>query len=174
VLKTKTDCRLIIAGSGNYDTCLQEAKDSCTKITFTGLLAKDKLYELYRIADIGVVPSLFESFGYVTVEMMMHGLPLVATSTSGLNEVVDESCGLKVPLTELPDRVDIDISLLAQKDTVPDSTSCRSKGNGTKRKKQIQKDVYFRDIRTKNVPTLSIIYSLNRISRIILQGRYIL
>jgi glycosyltransferase involved in cell wall biosynthesis len=47
--------------------------------------------------------------------MMMHGLPFVATATSGLNEVVDESCGLKIPLTVLTDNVEIDASLLAQK-----------------------------------------------------------
>jgi glycosyltransferase family 4 len=70
---------------------------------------------MYRIADVGVVPSLFEPFGYVPVEMMMHELPIVATATSGLNEVVDESCGLKVPLIVSPDNVEIDTSLLAQK-----------------------------------------------------------
>ena len=47
--------------------------------------------------------------------MMMHELPIVATATSGLNEVVDESCGLKVPLIVSPDSVEIDTSLLAQK-----------------------------------------------------------
>lgn len=72
-------------------------------------------FELYRLADVGVVPSLFEPFGYVPVEMMMHELPIVATATSGLNEVVDESCGLKVPLIVSPDSVEIDTSLLAQK-----------------------------------------------------------
>ena len=83
VLKNHPNCRLIIAGSGNYDMCFQEAKDICTKITFTGLLSKKDLNEIYQIADIGIVPSLFEPFGYVAIEMMMHGLPVVATSTSG-------------------------------------------------------------------------------------------
>ena len=109
------EAHLIIAGSGNYDTCLREAKTVCTKITFTGLLEKDELYELYRIADIGVVPSLFEPFGYVATEMMIHALPLVVTATSGLNEVVDHTCGLKISLTELPDNTEIDTVLLAQK-----------------------------------------------------------
>ena len=68
-----------------------------------------------RLWIVGVVPSLFEPFGYVPVEMMMHELPIVATATSGLNEVVDESCGLKVPLIVSPDSVEIDTSLLAQK-----------------------------------------------------------
>lgn len=114
VVKKCPETRLIIAGSGNYDPCLQEAKAVCTKITFTGLLEKEELYELYRMAALGVVPSLFEPFGYVAVEMMIHALPVVATATSGLNEVVDQTCSLKIPLTKLPDGVEIDTSLLAQ------------------------------------------------------------
>lgn len=115
VHKIEPDSRLVIAGSGDYNKFFEEAKNICMKITFTGLLERTELYELYRIADVGVVPSLFEPFGYVPVEMMMHELPIVATATSGLNEVVDESCGLKVPIYILPDNVEIDTSLLAQK-----------------------------------------------------------
>ncbi len=115
VLKINLNCRLIIAGSGNYDMFFQETKGICTKITFTGLLEKQDLYELYQIADVGVVPSLFEPFGYVAVEMMMHRLPIVATATSGLNEVVDDSSGLKVPVIETSDTVEIDTDLLAEK-----------------------------------------------------------
>ena len=113
VLDKLPNCRLIIAGSGNYATYFKEAKDICMKITFTGLLEKQELYELYRIADVGVTPSLFEPFGYVPVEMMMHGLPIVATATSGLNEVVDDTCGLKLPLTVCDDKVEIDKTILA-------------------------------------------------------------
>jgi glycosyltransferase involved in cell wall biosynthesis len=67
------------------------------------------------MADAGVVPSLYEPFGLVAVEMMMHSLPLVATATSGLSEVVDDSCGLKVPLITYSDKVEIDTDLLAEK-----------------------------------------------------------
>jgi glycosyltransferase involved in cell wall biosynthesis len=78
-------------------------------------LDKKALYELYQIADVGVIPSLFETFGYMAVEMMMHGLPVVATATSGLNEVVDDTCGLKIPVMEHPGRMEIDTGLLAEK-----------------------------------------------------------
>lgn len=114
VLKKFQDCRLIIAGSGNYDLCLQETKDICAKVIFTGLLDKKDLNEIYQIADVGVVPSLFEPFGYVAVEMMMHKLPIVVTATSGLNEVVEKTCGLKTQITVLPDNVQIDTTLLSE------------------------------------------------------------
>lgn len=114
VLETIPESRLVIVGDGNYNEALDAAASSRFRITFTGFLPPDALYELYRLADVGVVPSLFEPFGYVPVEMMMHGLPVVATATSGLNEVVDETCGRKVPLTVTADRVTIDTDRLAE------------------------------------------------------------
>jgi len=115
VLEKIPDGRLIIAGSGNYENCFREAKDICTKISFTGLLEKEDLQELYQIADVGVVPSLFETFGYVAVEMMMHELPIVSTATTGLNEVVDDACGIKIPVIQHQEIAKIDVSSLSEK-----------------------------------------------------------
>ena len=115
VLRKHPRCRLIIVGDGMYNEYMKASLDICTRITFTGLIDKEKLYELYGLADIGIVPSLFEPFGYVAVEMMMHGLPVVVTETSGLNEIVDDTCGLKVPLKKNADKVEIDTDLFAEK-----------------------------------------------------------
>lgn len=115
VLHNCPNSRLWIVGDGNYQNTFSEANPMFSRVTFTGFLDQDSLFELYRLADVGVVPSLFEPFGYVPVEMMMHELPIVATATSGLNEVVDESCGLKIPLIVSSDNVEIDTSLLAEK-----------------------------------------------------------
>jgi len=115
VLSAYPQSRLVIAGEGNYNKYIKESQDVCAKITYTGILDKVQLHEWYCLSDVGVMPSLFETFGYVAVEMMMHGLPVVATATSGLNEVVDETCGLKVPIIKYPDKVDIDTGLLAEK-----------------------------------------------------------
>jgi len=115
VLSTYPNSRLIIVGEGGFNKYSKESQDFCTKITYTGMLNKAKLYELYCLADVGVIPSLFEPFGYVAVEMMMHELPVVVTSTSGLNEVVDDTCGLKVPIIKYSDKVEIDDGLLAEK-----------------------------------------------------------
>jgi glycosyltransferase involved in cell wall biosynthesis len=69
------------------------------KVDFTGHLSKRELYDLYRIADMGVVCSIHEEFGYVAVEMMMHKLPVIVTDTGGLSEIVeDRITGLKVPV----------------------------------------------------------------------------
>ena len=115
VLSTFPNSRLIVAGEGAFSKYTKESQDICTKITYTGMLKKNLLYEWYQMADVGVTPSLFEPFGYVAVEMMMNELPVVATATSGLNEVVDDTCGLKIPIITHSDRVEIDAGLLAEK-----------------------------------------------------------
>ncbi|WP_032559999.1 glycosyltransferase, partial [Bacteroides fragilis] len=55
---------------------------------FIGKISKQKLYEFYQIADVGVMPSFHEQCSYVAIEMMMHGLPLIITNTTGLSEMI--------------------------------------------------------------------------------------
>lgn len=87
--------RLIIAGDGNLEYLLTLQKPVWSKITCTGYVDKETLYELYAISDIGVLPSLHEEFGLVALEMMMMGLPLIVGQTTGLSElVVHEETGL--------------------------------------------------------------------------------
>lgn len=93
--------RLIVVGDGAYNLLLKKGEPYWSKITFTGFINKDILYELFSIVDIGILPSLHEEFGYVALEMMMMGLPLIVGKTTGLSElVVNESTGLTVSLRE--------------------------------------------------------------------------
>ena len=88
--KKNVDFHLLIAGRGEFDAVMSYVHDLYTHVTFTGFLGKERLYQLYSAADIGVVPSLYEEFGYVTLEMMMHQLPVVAYNTTGSAEIVDD------------------------------------------------------------------------------------
>jgi glycosyltransferase involved in cell wall biosynthesis len=47
-----------------------------------------RLIELYRSSDVFVLPSLAETFGIAAVEASACGLPVVASSTGGLAEIV--------------------------------------------------------------------------------------
>lgn len=99
VLEQEPDCRLWIIGDGAYNPLFQEGESIWNKLCFTGRIRQEQLYELYSITDIGVIPSLFEPFGYVAIEMMMHSLPLVVTATGGLDEIVEEGIsGFKISL----------------------------------------------------------------------------
>lgn len=83
------DLRLVVIGEGNFKSCLKFAEGLWNKITFTGFIDKDKILEFYEMADLGVVPSIHEEFGYVALEMMMAGLPLIANNTTGLAELTE-------------------------------------------------------------------------------------
>ncbi len=80
---------LFIAGEGHYDATIAFVKDLWTNITFTGFLDRDLLYPLFAASDIGVFPSLYDEFGYVPLEMMMFGLPVVAFDSSGPAEIIE-------------------------------------------------------------------------------------
>jgi glycosyltransferase involved in cell wall biosynthesis len=51
----------------------------------------------FALADVVVMPSLFEAFGLVAVETFAACRPLVASDVGGLREVVDQDSGLLVP-----------------------------------------------------------------------------
>lgn len=56
---------------------------------------------MFSISDVGVLPSLYEELGYVALEMMMMGLPVVVGNHSGLEEIVDcGKYGLVVPFEQ--------------------------------------------------------------------------
>lgn len=61
-----------------------------------GWLGDDVLHSLYRIADLCVVPSIYEPFGLVALEAMASGCPCIVADTGGLREVVpDNDAGLR-------------------------------------------------------------------------------
>jgi len=91
--------RFIIAGSGTHEA---ELREQATQLgldehgTFLGWIGDDVLHSLYRIADLTVVPSIYEPFGLVALEAMASGCPCLVSDTGGLREVVpNESVGLR-------------------------------------------------------------------------------
>ena len=54
------------------------------------------LHSLYAIADLTVVPSIYEPFGLVALEAMASGCPCIVADTGGLREVgPHEEAGLR-------------------------------------------------------------------------------
>lgn len=63
--------------------------------TDTFFYKNKKLFELYSIADIGVLLSIHEEFGYTAIEMPMYKIPHIVNKTTGLAEIVEHQiCGL--------------------------------------------------------------------------------
>jgi len=114
--KEYPNCHLVMVGEGDFSYYLEIAEETCGSILFTGRLKQVKLYELYAIADVGVMQSFHEQCSYVGIEMMMHGLPIIGTNSSGLDEMIIEGeTGLKLPVIEQNFQADVDISLLKEK-----------------------------------------------------------
>jgi glycogen(starch) synthase len=100
VIEHVGDLRFLVAGSGTADA---ELRAQTTRLgldehgTFLGWIGDDALHSLYRIADLTVVPSLYEPFGLVALEAMASGCPCIVADTGGLREVVPpgERVGLR-------------------------------------------------------------------------------
>lgn len=93
VLGKRKDCHLVLVGDGDFSRYLKVCDGYWNKITFTGRLERERLYQFYRIADVGVLPSMHEQCSYTAIEMMMFGIPLIASTTTGLKEMVENETG---------------------------------------------------------------------------------
>jgi glycogen(starch) synthase len=92
--------RYLVAGSGTHEHELRAQAQQLGLSehgTCLGWIGDDVLHSLYRIADLCVVPSLYEPFGLVALEAMASGCPCIVADTGGLREVVPvgERVGLR-------------------------------------------------------------------------------
>ena len=61
------------------------------KISFHSELSEIEIVNLYSSAQIAVIPSLYEGFGFGAGEALACSLPLISTHSGGLKEVVGEA-----------------------------------------------------------------------------------
>ena len=109
--------RFLVAGSGTHE---QELKEQASTLgldahgTFLGWIGDDVLHTLYRIADLTVVPSIYEPFGLVALEAMASGCPCLVADTGGLREVVPhEEVGLRFRSRDPGSLAEVTIRVLA-------------------------------------------------------------
>ena len=94
VIESDPSVRFVIAGSGSHEPELR-AQAAALGLdehgTFLGWIGDDLLHSLYRVADLTVVPSIYEPFGLVALEAMASGCPCIVADTGGLREIVPEA-----------------------------------------------------------------------------------
>jgi glycogen(starch) synthase len=90
ILAVEPKTRFIVVGGGHRKQFEEFVRwvGLRDRIHFTGFMAGRNLYQMYRVADVAVFPSLYEPFGIVALEAMAAGAPVVASDAGGLKEVV--------------------------------------------------------------------------------------
>jgi glycosyltransferase involved in cell wall biosynthesis len=59
------------------------------KVFVTGFLDGETIRGLFRVADVCLIPSIYEPFGIVALEAMAGGSPIVTSGSGGLGEILD-------------------------------------------------------------------------------------
>ena len=109
--------RFLVAGSGTHEHELRRQADDLGLMNngaFLGWIGDDVLHSLYPIADVCVVPSIYEPFGLVALEAMASGCPCIVADTGGLREVVPhEEAGLRFRARDPDALVDVAARVLS-------------------------------------------------------------
>ena len=102
VIRKLEGVRFVVAGTGTAEA---ELKRQARRLrlsrhgSFLGWVGDDMLHSLYRVAEVVIVPSIYEPFGLVALEAMASGCLCVVADTGGLREVVPDD-GLRFPSSD--------------------------------------------------------------------------
>jgi N-acetyl-alpha-D-glucosaminyl L-malate synthase BshA len=83
--------RLVLVGDGpDRPLAVETAKELgvLDRVRFVGVV--DQVATLLNVADLFLLPSSTESFGLVALEAMASGVPVIASDTGGIPEVVQD------------------------------------------------------------------------------------
>ena len=61
-----------------------------TPTVFTGLVTGDDLSRCFAAADVFVMPSDSETLGFVVLEAMASGVPVVGCNAGGIPSIIDD------------------------------------------------------------------------------------
>ena len=94
------DVAYLIAGGGNDQARLRQRADElgvAHRVVFTGGFREEEKPDLYSLADVYVMPSRGEGFGFVFLEALASGVPVVGSKYDGGREaLMDGKLGLLV------------------------------------------------------------------------------
>jgi glycosyltransferase involved in cell wall biosynthesis len=138
---------MIIGGSffgntNNEDVFVRSLKDKAhdvkDRITFTGFIPYKSVPDYLQLADIAVLPSMWEEpFGLTIAEALAAGLPLITTQSGGIPEI----CDGVATIVDRKDIVNNLINAIINLYENPDRRKQMSE-DSIKRAKHFDKDIY--------------------------------
>jgi glycosyltransferase involved in cell wall biosynthesis len=120
VISRVPDVQYVVVGDGtDLERHKRLAQDLgvADRVHFPGILSKGALALHYQQCDVFVLPSAGEGFGFVFLEAMQYGKPIVAANSGGAPEVVfDDVTGRLVEYDDRPQLVNALTDLCLQPD----------------------------------------------------------
>jgi glycosyltransferase involved in cell wall biosynthesis len=115
IIKGESKIKLSVVGDGSdlQDLIEQSKTLPHDLVTFTGHLSGPQLEDMYRSADVLLLPSYEEAFPYVVIEAMRAGVPIISTAEGALDSLIQDGVtGFKVPSRDV-DSIVIAVNKLA-------------------------------------------------------------
>jgi glycosyltransferase involved in cell wall biosynthesis len=82
---------LIYAGDGDLRRTLEARVNEhkfADNVIFLGIVPHEQIPEILKIADIYIIPSLYEGTSISLLEAMFNGLPIIGSDTRGINNII--------------------------------------------------------------------------------------
>ena len=92
LLREDPEITLLVVGGGPYLEKLKEKADAlgvADSVIFTDMVPSEEVYKYYRLGDIFVSASTFETQGLTYVEALANELPLVCREDKALINIID-------------------------------------------------------------------------------------
>ncbi len=94
IISKKPNAHLMVIGKKPHRSDLIERVNILglqDKIHFNSNLSQEDIVNIYSSAEIAIIPSLYEGFGFGAAEAMSCSVPLISTTSGGLKEVIGDS-----------------------------------------------------------------------------------
>lgn len=101
--------RLTIVGNGPLAPRLRLLAEQLQidhAIDWVPWMPREQVLRMYGKHDVFLFPSMHDSSGNVVLEALSRGLPVVCLNLGGPAVIVDDSCGLRVPVVDARSAID--------------------------------------------------------------------